>query len=229
MNSYTGTDNLEVMADAVNYNRFLTDVVLSEAQDGDLILDFGAGIGTFSARIARHGYRVECVEPDPNQASVIAQSGLTVHLGLNEIHDESVDYVYLLNVLEHVEDHVGVLRAIAGKLKPGGRILIYVPAFEWLFSSMDRKVGHFRRYTRTSLANAAEDAGFTVVRTIYCDSLGFLAALAYKYVGDRDGNLNPKSLIFYDRIVFPLSRFLDKVLGQFVGKNCALVARKALK
>jgi len=226
MSQYVGTGNLEVMADAINYNNFLVELVLKHAKAGDRILDFGAGIGTFSRRISERGHDVTCVEPDPDQAAVIAESGLSVHNSLDQIADESLDYLYMLNVLEHVEHDVALLREIHRKLKPGGRLLIYVPAFNVLFSSMDREVGHYRRYTRSSLASAARLAGFSINRTRYCDSLGFFATLVYKLLGDNSGRLNPRSLIAYDRIAFPLSRFADLLAGPIIGKNVVLVGEK---
>ncbi len=226
MTEYSGTGNLEVMADAVNYNKFLAELVLSHAKVGDRILDFGAGIGTFAKRISEHGYNVCCVEPDPKQASVIAKSGLAVYGDLNQINDDSLDYLYTLNVLEHIEDDHAMLRELYRKLKPGGRLLIYVPAFQVLYSSMDHKVGHYRRYTRSGLADLVLHAGFNVANTRYADSVGFLATLLYKLVGDNSGAVNGRALVAYDRLLFPLSRIVDKLLGSFVGKNVLLVGAK---
>lgn len=226
MAEYSGADNLEVMADAINYNQFLVELVLAYVKAGDCILDFGAGIGTFPKRIIEHGHNVCCVEPDPEQASAIAESGLAVYSGLNQIDDDSLDYIYTLNVLEHIEDDHAVLGEIYRKLKSGGRLLIYVPAFQILYSSMDRKVGHYRRYTRSGLTDLVRDAGFHVAKSRYADSAGFLATILYKLIGDNSGAVNVRALIAYDRLIFPLSRIADKLLGSFVGKNVLLVGIK---
>lgn len=226
MNKYSGTVNLEVMSHAENYNRFLTKLVLSQAKAGDLILDLGAGIGTFAKRIAELGYPVCCIEPDPNQASVITNLGLTVLSDLTQIENDSLDYVYTLNVLEHIEDDHALLRELYYKIKPGGRLLIYVPAFQLLYSSMDQKVGHYRRYTRKSLDNLVSHAGFNVVTTRYADSLGFLASILYKLLGNNSGVVSVRSLVAYDRMVFPVSRIMDKLLGLLIGKNVLLVGTK---
>ena len=104
----------------------------------------------------QNGYRVHCIEPDKRHASSLANAGLPVATTLEEIKDCSCDYIYSLNVLEHIEDDVMALRQWYQKLKPGGRILVYVPAFQLLYSSMDRKVGHFRRYTRRALSKSPD-------------------------------------------------------------------------
>ena len=147
MTQYTGTDNLDVMAAAVRYNAFLMRCIATNARAGDRILDFGAGIGTFATQMAQAGHRVVCVEPDPAQAQRLRESGLTVLASIQDIAPGTFDYVYSLNVIEHIQDDRAAVAALAAALKPGGRILLYVPAFQLPHSeSMDRKVGHFRRY-----------------------------------------------------------------------------------
>jgi SAM-dependent methyltransferase len=223
---YTGTENLEVMADAVNYTEFLVELVLSHAKREDLMLDFGAGIGTISKRVSASGCRVSCVEPDPKQAAVLSESGLPVFRSLDQVTDGSLDYIYTLNVLEHVEDDRAALIELHGKLKQGGRLLIYVPAFEILYSSMDRKVGHRRRYTRGSLRQLARDAGFRILEARYADSLGFFAAILYRCVGGKSGTINRRALVAYDRAIFPLSLVADRLLGRVFGKNVLLLGVK---
>lgn len=226
MNSYSGTDNLEIMAEAVNYNAFLLRLVASHLRPGQRVLDFGAGIGLFAELVAAKGADLVCLEPDPDQAAVIAGKNLAVIQNLDVLPDGSLDYVYSLNVLEHIDDDVGALRAIYRKMRPGAALLIYVPAFPMLFSQMDRKVGHFRRYRKQVLRAAAQTAGFRCSRVTYADSLGFLATLAYKMVGDQSGTVNKAALITYDRFVFPISRALDRVFGGLVGKNLLLIGKK---
>ena len=64
-----------------------------------------------------------------------------------------------------------------------------------------------------------------VEKVCYADSLGFLAAWLFKILGRDDGNFSSKMLVFYDRVVFPLSRVLDLLLGRFIGKNLLVIAR----
>lgn len=217
--SYTGVDNLEVMLEAVNYNAFLTDLVLAHARPGDRMLDFGAGIGTFAERLAASGHEVACLEPDPTMADGLRRRGFLTYTDISEIPDQSVDYIYSLNVFEHIEDDAAAARALGRLLRPNGRLLIYVPAFQLLFSSMDRKVCHFRRYTRHSLSQLMTDSNFHVRTSGYADSLGFFASLVYKYFGNKDGDINAEALRSYDRWVFPISRTCDRFAVNFVGKN----------
>jgi hypothetical protein len=91
---------------------------------------------------------------------------------------------------------------------------------------MDKKVGHFRRYTRATLAARVRAAGFEVTRSEYVDSAGFLASLLFKAFGNDSGAINRGALLVYDRRVFPLSRLADRLCRRAFGKNVCLVARR---
>ena len=226
MSDYSGTENLEVMADAINYNDFLVSLIRKEVKPGELVVDFGAGIGTFSKQVAMSGHKVHCVEPDHRQLDRILALGLPAFKDLANFKNESIDLLYSLNVLEHIENDVEVLEDCYQKIKPGGHILIYVPAFNILYSSMDKNVGHIRRYTRSTLAEKVRLAGFTVVRNEYVDSAGFFASLMFKIFGNDSGTINKSALVLYDRYVFPLSRFADFICNKVFGKNVYLIARR---
>jgi hypothetical protein len=129
-------------------------------------------------------------------------------------------------VLEHIENDHDAVSTLGAILKPSGSLLLYVPAYQLLFSSMDRKVGHFRRYRRNQLIRLVEANGFTVKRAEYVDSLGFLAALLYKLVDKGEGQINRTSLVLFDRFVFPLSRLCDRIFRLWFGKNLMVYASK---
>jgi hypothetical protein len=95
-----------------------------------------------------------------------------------------------------------------------------------LFTAMDRKVGHLRRYRRAPLTALVRDAGLTVDEARYADSLGFFATLAYRALGRADGSIDRRALRAYDRLIFPLSRACDRLLSPWVGKNLMVVASK---
>ena len=226
MGEYTGGDNLEVMKEAVNYNGFLKNLVLQYAGDSEKILDFGAGRGTFAQLLAEEGRRVLCLEPDRAQAGMIADAGSPVVTALDEIGAESLEFIYSLNVLEHIEADQEAMMQLSQKLQAGGRMLIYVPAFMLLFSGMDRKVGHFRRYSAASLAALAQRCGLEIEVLKYADSAGFLATLLYKLVGSSEGSISRRSLRLYDRYIFPVSRAFDRIFSSFLGKNVYIVCKK---
>jgi SAM-dependent methyltransferase len=221
---YEGKDNLEAMESAHNYHAFLVSMILAHADPSKPQLDFGAGTGTHARRLRDRGLVVKCVEPDHELASQLRLAGFDVAARPLEF-GEAFASIYSLNVLEHIEDDDSALRDLFTVLHPGGRLVLYVPAFSLLFSEMDRRVGHFRRYRARMLRGQVEAAGFRVVECRYVDSLGFVAAFVYRML-ERDGNLSERSISLYDRWVFPASRILDRAVSKWWGKNLLLVATR---
>lgn len=226
---YRGVDNLEAMEEADNYERFLTELIDEFGRPLKRVaplLDFGAGIGTYAKQARSLGYDILCIEADDSLRRRLQSQGFRTAT-LAELSDGSQCALYSFNVLEHIEDDVGTLRQIRRVLQPGGRVLLYLPAFPLLYSNMDRHVGHFRRYRRAQLVRIVQDAGFNVESCVYADSLGFAAALLYKLaLPHADGGLDGRNVRRYDRMVFPLSRKLDVLLNRWLGKNLVLTASR---
>jgi SAM-dependent methyltransferase len=213
------------MREAKNYNDYLFNLVQRNAGNAARIIDFGAGSGTFALLCTALNVELTAVEPDQRLRTLLGEYGLKVVADTSALPDRSFDYAYSLNVLEHIHDDVEALRGLRSKLAANARALIYVPAFPLLFTSMDAKVGHVRRYTRATLTNAVTAAGFTVEDVRYADSLGFLAALAFKLVAKGTGDLDRRAVRLYDRLIFPMSRALDVLTHRWFGKNLVLLAR----
>jgi SAM-dependent methyltransferase len=219
--------NLEVMTEARRYTAFLLNEIIRASDGARRGLDFGAGSGTFALPLRAKGFQITCVEPDKLLLERLRAAGLEAYHSLDQITDQSCEYVYSLNVLEHIEDDGLILRQIYRKLIPGGRLFIYVPAFNLLYSSMDIKVGHLRRYNLQSMLKKINIAGFRSEEGIYADSLGFFVTLIYKWVGNRSGDINILALKIFDAVIFPISRFLDNIgLNRFFGKDLMIIARR---
>jgi len=144
-NPYTGVENLEVMREAENYNRYLLGLVTRYAAGAKRVIDFGAGSGTFAVPCSAAGLDVTAVEPDDRLRAMLVQQGVRATSTVEALPDRAFEYAYTLNVLEHIHDDVAALRALRLKLIAGGRLFVYVPAFPVLFTSMDAKVRHIRR------------------------------------------------------------------------------------
>lgn len=222
---YSGVDLLQALEGAHNYNNYLTGLVRQAAPSRELI-DFGAGIGTFSKRLREAGYDVVCIEPDASQRKRLLEQGFTAFPDIESVPDESAAYIFSLNVFEHIEDDELAIRRIWKKLKAGGTLFLYVPAFPCLWSSLDDQVCHHRRYTRTTLGDLVEQAGFVIETLRYADSLGFLATLVFRLSRRGAETLTPGSIGFYDRWIFPPSRVLDLLCNRLFGKNVFVLCRK---
>ncbi len=226
--AYTGVDNLEVMAVAVKYRRFLARSVaeLVVSDPGVTLLDFGAGTGTHARDLRDLGFDVCCIEIDRDLRSQLDAEGFSTFASIADLGGRTFPLVYTFNVLEHIVDDRAALDELFAATAPGGTLLVYVPALPSLFSSMDRKVGHLRRYRRRQLERLIRTAGFNITRSTYVDSLGWFATMLYKMVGNDRGDIGTRSVGLYDRFAFPVSRALDRLTGNLFGKNLLVVATR---
>jgi SAM-dependent methyltransferase len=145
---------------------------------------------------------------------------------ITAVADNSAPCIFALNVIEHIEDDSGAIREIRRKLKPGGILLIYVPAFACLWTGLDEKLGHYRRYTKTSLRRLVEQEGFAIEHLRYADCLGFIAALAFRLLNRSASTVTATTINFYDHWLFTPSRVLDKLFDRWFGKNVWVRCRK---
>jgi SAM-dependent methyltransferase len=193
------------------------------------ILEFGAGIGALAKEYSiQNNVKPDCIEIDPQQIKIIQQRGFTCFNNLNAL-TKKYDAIYTSNVLEHIKDDTHTLKELHSHLKPGGRIAIYVPAFMCLWSEMDAAVGHHRRYSRQELHQKVKASGFNVLSCYYVDSIGFFAWLYLRFKGYNPANTaaTNKSLKFFDRILYPFSKLIDKLGFRYLfGKNLMLIAEK---
>ena len=217
---------LEAMAEAEKYNSFLVGLINSRLNEAYSVVDFGAGLGTFAVEVEKNCANLVCVEPDLKQASIISAKNLQVVANTANLESKTIDFLYSLNVFEHIEDDKAAMQEVSRILKPNAFALIYVPANEILFSSLDKKVGHYRRYSKKSLIALCKSVNLEITMVEYVDFLGFFAALAYKTFGNSNGDLSVKSVKLYDRFIFPLSRVLDKVTHSVIGKNLVIEVKR---
>ena len=138
------------------------------------ILDAGCGSGRNMIELNRHG-TVTGVELSPTSDSLAqgrnAGEVLTCSVLDMPFAQDSFDLAVSLDVIEHLDDDLAALRELRRVVAPGGALLVTVPAYQWLWSGHDEINHHRRRYTRRSLHDVAERAGWRQVRTSYFNSL----------------------------------------------------------
>jgi SAM-dependent methyltransferase len=229
---------LEDLTDAVNYQRWLAD--LTRPYLGDNPIELGGGIGDYAAAWladppgdqGRGVPRITVTEADDSRFKVLAErfvddERVTVRqLFLPASERAGHSAAVALNVLEHLEDDVEALRSVAGLVRPGGAIVLIVPAFPFAMSRFDRSIGHFRRYTVGSLRAALEGAGLRVEQIRYINPIG----LVNWYLACRLLRMTPRNgvpLRAYDRLVVPLARRLERSWRPPFGQSVFVVARTA--
>jgi SAM-dependent methyltransferase len=198
---------------------------------GTSVLEVGAGLGEFAAGfegLERHV--VTDVDPDcvasmaERFADRPAVEARRLDLASGPVQvDPPVATVLAINVLEHLEDDAGALRRLASVVEPGGTVVIWVPGYEQLFGDFDRRVGHVRRYTPTTLTAAFVAAGLSPVRV---RPVNFLGGIAWWLMVRRGGvgAPRPRLVAVYDRVVVPLTRALERRVVPPFGQSVLGVA-----
>jgi len=230
--AYFGRD-LEAMSFAGNYYRWMLEIF--RPYMGSAILEVGAGSGNFTDYLLEgKPHRLVSLEPSANMYPLLAervahQPHVETHKNyLSEVAPaltNSLDTAFYVNVLEHVENDRQELELALGTLKPGGHLLIFVPAMPFLFGTADENFGHFRRYTKASLTSLFSTLPATVVDCRYFDMLGMLPWWM-SFVLLRQQSLSPGMVKLYDRLVVPIAKRLESIIQPPAGKNLLLVARK---
>lgn len=233
---YIGKD-LEAMDFAVNYHRWILDII--EPYLGEHLVEVGAGTGTFSELL---------LEKKPRTLSLVEPSTMVENLRINlsrqnattEIkifHDiftavssrlkseQSPDSIIYINVMEHIEDDRAELKAVWETLREKGRVFIFVPALPFLFSPFDRRIGHFRRYRKAEIEEKCRAAQMRIIVSRYFDVTGIVPWLV-KYRLMKSTTMDSGTVQFYDKFVVPVAKQLEKFMQPPIGKNLLVVAEK---
>ena len=198
-------------------------------------VEFGAGLGNISALLRPHVSELDLVEPSVNlvarletrfagddRVRVFAEP---LERRIPDTDDEVYDSIVLVNVLEHIENDAAALSGLMRALRPGGHLLLFVPALKFLFSDLDDLHGHFRRYEIRELNTRTQAAGFEIIQSRYFDIVGVLPWwLLNTLMGAT--TFNPFLIRIYDAVLAPLSRGIDRMIPPPFGKNILLVAKR---
>jgi SAM-dependent methyltransferase len=228
-----GLHTLEAVSEAVHFNRWMYEQVRPFMQGK--ILEVGSGIGNISEFFIHEQALITLSDVRENYCRELRRkfSGHEViqmdlvDPDFKEKHKKSAssfDGIFALNVLEHIDDHLTALKNISLLLKPGGKVLILVPAGPILYNKLDKGLFHFRRYTRSSLRQSISDAGFTIRKTWSFNALGIPAwitgGLLFREKEIKKGQMNA-----YDKLV-PIARLLDQLSFRRIGLSVICVGEK---
>ncbi len=232
-----GTDTLEVISSASNFNRWMYETIRPHCK-GD-ILEIGSGIGNISRYFVENGAQITLSDFDSGYFPHL-ENEFSTYSNLKGIHeiDFSVknleekhpeltgqfDTVFALNVVEHIEDHFQALKNANKFLRPGGNVVILVPAFQFLYNGFDEQLGHYRRYTDKTLKDLMETSGFRVIHSQYYNFMGMFGW----YIS---GSILKQQMIsggmmqLYNRMV-PVWKLVDYFMQRFSGLSVIQAGQK---
>jgi len=228
---YYGRD-LEAMSFAPRYHQWILDSIYPHL--GTQVLEVGAGSGNFTRLLLQYSQlQLTAIEPSANMYPMLAE--LENHHGALHTANATLamlapqmtntfDSVLYINVLEHIEDDAGELALVMQVLKPGGKLIVFVPALGFLFSHFDTLIGHYRRYHRKPLENLVSTAGYDIDCLHYFDIAGILPWYV-NFTLFKAATI-PDSVALYDSLVVPVMRRLEKLVVPPIGKNLLLIAHQ---
>ena len=162
------------------------------------LLDFGCGDGLFLNHLAERGYSFDMVGYDPYypiDKINYTEHGIKIFKSLNSISGNQFDILCAFEVIEHIKNDEEALLQIRNLLTSQGTLLLTVPSYHFLYSHCDAAVGHYRRYTKSSVIKLLEKTGFSVLHSTYFFSFLIPIAFIFKYyqlvrkIGRKEPNL----------------------------------------
>jgi hypothetical protein len=225
------TGVLEDLTEAVNYRHWLAG--LAGPYLGDHPIEIGSGIGDYANEWLGTVPRITVTETHDDRLKLLHERFVDddrvevrrLTLPADEPGEHSA--AVALNVLEHIPDHVGAIRSVTRMLRPGGHVVLIVPAFEFAMSKFDRTIGHERRYTRALAGEVLTAADLEVQALHYINPLGLLSWFVVCRLL-RSHPRNGVMLRTYDRAVIPLARGLERRWHPPFGQSVFAVGRKPL-
>jgi SAM-dependent methyltransferase len=227
-NDPEGEKTLKIISEADFFNKWMYEIIAPLCK-GE-ILEIGSGIGNISSFFLTDGHSMTLSDIRPNYFNYLHQKfksygNLNDILILNlvdELFEEKFknykgrfDSVFALNVVEHIEDDSRALKNCRFMLKPGGSLVILVPAYQSIYSELDKNLGHYRRYTLTKVQELFIQNGFEIIHKQY---FNFIGVLGWFFTGKI---LKKQTIPLIQMRIFnlfvPLFKLIDKVLFKKAG------------
>lgn len=203
---------------------------------GDIV-EIGIGHGSYYEALVPFGayLGVDIDERSISAAKIRFPNGKfakadILHPGfLNDLLPTKADSIVSINVLEHVHDDAGAIKNLVDALKPGGRLMISVPAMMSLYNDLDRLAGHHRRYSIDDFRRILSGLPVEVEKLCYFNPIGGLGWWVNRF--RRHESLNSDAvngqIEIFEKYVLPVSRALDPLTRRFFGQSLICIARRS--
>ena len=230
--AYIGSE-LEIFEKANNWKKYFSRFISPYL--GQSTLEVGAGSGATTKILCSVAHKDWlCLEPDANLLIQIEEmikkvelpsycrtmKGVVADLGKKS----KFNSIIYIDVLEHIEKDQEELTRASQQLTTGGRLIVLSPAYETLYSQFDHAIGHYRRYTKSSLS-ALTPQNCKISKLLYLDSVGVLLSFANRLML-RQSEPTDKQIQFWDEKIIPISRIMDKLIGYKMGRSIVCVWEK---
>ncbi|MBM4372294.1 MAG: class I SAM-dependent methyltransferase [Deltaproteobacteria bacterium] len=225
-------ESLDILRETYHYNHWVYDVARDHL--GSSLVEVGAGIGNIT-RFLLHHDRVVCVETDPGYMRQL-QALRRKHRVLEVVHDDFIRYserpealgafdsALCINVLEHIDDDLGFLRAMLRTVRSGGNVVLFVPAWQFAYGPIDRRLGHRRRYGKARLVRLAEQSGASVRVLRHFNFVGLFGWFLENRIRGTD-RIDARKARGFNRMV-PYLSALERLIPPPLGQSLFMVLEK---
>lgn len=226
MTDVVGTKTLEIMSQAPWYNNWLLSKIAPYLSGS--ILEVGAGIGNMTKYFMKYG-KVTAIDYDrdylPNLAKLEVSSGFgDIENGKFFFKNKKFDTVVSTNVFEHIKNDNKSIANVYKLLNKGGKFVLMVPAHMWAYGTLDKELGHFRRYTTVGLSKQFREAGFTVIHSQYLNWFSVMGWIINGRVLKR--KIIPLGQLKYFNFLAPIFLFPEKFIKPPFGQSVLIVGVK---
>lgn len=229
-----GIETLEAVSIATNFNAWMYQTILPWCDSN--ILEIGSGIGNISKHFIEDSAQITLSDIRDNYVEQLSEEFGTkakdiIRLNLTDPNFEtsyqniigSFDSVFALNVVEHIKDDKLAINNASKLLKQGGKLIILVPAYQFLYNSFDTALEHFRRYNRSNLTQLLGEH-LNVVHSQYFNAFGMLGwFVSGKLLKKKSIPVSQMKL--YDRLLF-IAKTIDRLSFNRIGLSVISVAIK---
>ena len=236
-NDPVGLHTLKVLAKAERFNRWMYDQIKHHLK-GE-ILEIGSGIGNISKLVIESDHFITLSDYSKEYCDLLKENFSTnknvrslIQIDLLQpdfekrfsAYKEKFDSIFLLNVIEHIEDDKLSIKNCKYLLKPGGHLILLAPAYSWLFGTFDKQLGHFRRYTIKTLSDLLEKQHFEISSGSYFNITGIAGWFLFGKIFRRR-MLGKGEMSAFNSIV-PFAKLTDRILAKKAGLSIIITGIK---
>jgi SAM-dependent methyltransferase len=222
------------MLEAEDYNKWILNYYSLFIKNN--LLEIGLGHGEFYKYLPRKITNYVGVDIDEklvdharslNPQNQYFQADLS-SINFSDSHKNTFETVVCLNVLEHIENDTLALKNMIDTLTSSGHILLFVPAFQALYTDLDRLAGHYRRYKISDIKALCQRCDGHIVKWSYFNSIGGFGWWLNKFKKHdslNDNNINWQ-IRFFNKVILPISKFFQPLTRKFFGQSLYVVIRR---
>jgi SAM-dependent methyltransferase len=232
-----GLQTLEVISKADHFNKWMYETIRPFLKGN--ILEIGSGIGNISSFAIDEGLTITLSDFDPEYCRLLknkyanepnVKEIISIDLqqpsfrNTYQLYKEKYDTIFLLNVLEHLENDLAAVSNCRYLLKEGGTLIILVPAYRFLFCRLDKELGHYRRYTIKTLKLLFKKQGFSILHKQYFNFFGLFGWFLFGKCFGRK-TIGSSEMSAYNKLV-PVFRLTDSLILRKAGLSAIIAGQK---